>query len=78
MSNQICSNCGETGKTKTVVQGSFMIEVVLWCFGILPGVVYSLWRGTTRTKGCGSCGSSLMVSVDSPMGKKLLQDLNGV
>ena len=47
-------------------------EIVLWCLLILPGLIYSLWRVTTRSDVCRACGSSELVPATSPVGKKLL------
>ena len=74
MSGSICSNCGTVGTPKSVTRGSILIEIVLWLCFIIPGVIYSIWRLTTRAKACRSCGSTNMVPLDSPMGKKLQRD----
>lgn len=71
MSQLICSNCGTIGSPKTVTKGSILIEIVLWICFIVPGLIYSIWRLTTRTKACRSCGADNMVPLTSPMGKKL-------
>jgi hypothetical protein len=64
--DRYCTVCGHTGKPKTVTRGSFLIEVVLWLALIVPGVIYSLWRLTTRHKACERCGSTHIVPTDSP------------
>ena len=56
----ICSNCDYVGKPKTITKGSLVIEVILWLLIIVPGVLYSLWRHWSRTKGCSNCGSELI------------------
>lgn len=76
MSNQICSKCGTVGKPKTITKGSILIEVVLWICIILPGVIYSIWRLSTRHKACAACGSSSMVPLNSPIGRKLKGELS--
>ena len=75
MSQIICSNCGTIGTPKTITKGSIMIEIVLWIFSIVPGIIYSIWRLTTRAKACRSCGAENMLPLNSPMGKKLKNDL---
>lgn len=67
----ICSNCGTIGKPKTIVKGTFLIEVVLWLFLIVPGIIYTLWRVSTKYKGCSTCDSKNIVPLDSPRGKEL-------
>ena len=72
----ICTSCGSTAPSKTVTRGSFLIEVILWLCFIIPGVLYSLWRLTTRSQACSACGATSLVPADSPMGRKLAKDLN--
>ncbi len=68
-----CTNCGNKGKPKTKTRGSIFIEIILWLALIVPGVIYSIWRLTTRYKACPTCGASNMVPLDSPVAKKMLQ-----
>lgn len=72
MKDLICSRCGTRGQTKTVTRGSFFIELILWLCFLIPGLIYSIWRLTTRHEACRSCGSIEMVPVNSPGGKALL------
>lgn len=69
--SKICSTCGTIGNPKTFTKGSFLIEIILWCAFLVPGIVYSVWRLTTRTGVCPSCGSENMIPLNSPRGKKL-------
>lgn len=71
----ICTACGTAGKTRSVTRGSLLIELILWICFILPGLIYSIWRLTTRATACGACGSTALVPVDSPAGKRLAQQL---
>ena len=75
MSQLICLNCGTVGAPKTVTKGSFLVEIILWLFFIIPGIIYSIWRLTTRAKACCSCGAENMVPLNSPIGKKLQNTL---
>ena len=74
MSQLICPNCGTVGTPKTVTKGSILIELVLWICFIVPGIIYSIWRLTTRAQACRSCGAGNMVALNSPVGKKLQKD----
>lgn len=67
----ICARCGTRGPGKRVTKGSFLIELFLWLCLIVPGLVYSLWRLTTKHTACRKCGSTELVPVDTPMGRKL-------
>ena len=71
----ICSNCGFKGKPRTDVKGSFLVELALWFFFILPGVIYTLWRITNRYKVCPKCRKPNIISLDSPIGQKLAHEL---
>lgn len=66
-----CNNCGFTGRRKTETKGSILIEIVLWLCLIVPGVIYSIWRMTTRCKVCPKCENRLMIPTNSPKYKEL-------
>ena len=61
-----CMVCGTEAKPRSRTRGSFLIELVLWLMFIVPGLLYSLWRLSTREKVCPACGSPNMVPLDSP------------
>lgn len=69
----ICTQCHSIGTPKTIARGSFWIEVVLWLLFLVPGLIYSIWRLTTKRKACQYCGASSLVPLSSPMGQKLRQ-----
>ena len=71
----ICSNCGHQGKPKRVTKGSFVIEVFLWLLLIVPGLIYSIWRLTTRHEACPKCGTPNMIPIDTPRGRQLAEEL---
>jgi hypothetical protein len=70
----ICSACGHIGSSKTAVKGSILIEIVLWLCFIIPGIIYSLWRSSSRHKTCPKCGGTNLIPLDSPVGLKILSD----
>lgn len=70
----ICSACGHIGSSKTAVKGNILIELILWLCFIIPGIIYSLWRSSSRYKKCTVCGSTNLIPLDSPNGMKLLAD----
>jgi hypothetical protein len=72
---QICPNCGYQGAPRSITKGSFLIELFLWLCFIIPGLLYSLWRVSSRTTGCPSCGASNMIPLSSPRGRQLQADL---
>lgn len=71
MKELICTNCGVVGTPKNRVKGSFLVEVALWFFFIVPGIIYSIWRLSSKAKVCRSCGAENMVPTDSPTGRDL-------
>lgn len=70
----ICANCGHVSKPKTITRGSFVIEIILWLTFLIPGLIYSIWRLTTRYKACPQCFAPYMVPLNSPRGRKLVEE----
>ena len=62
-----CKTCGHTGKTESYTPGNFFIELVLWLCLIVPGLIYSIWRLSGRTRKCEKCGGKELVPTDSPV-----------
>lgn len=73
MAKVICTMCGSTGNVKRVTNGSLLIELVLWLCFFVPGLIYSIWRMTTRHNACAFCGSKAVVPLDSPVGARLMK-----
>jgi hypothetical protein len=70
----ICKTCGHVGFPKTITKGSFFMEVILWLFFLLPGLIYSIWRLTSKEDVCPKCKNATMIPVDTPIGEKLLKE----
>lgn len=63
-----CKNCGYTGSPQFYTPGGCLIELALWCFFLVPGIIYTLWRWsrTSRSK-CPNCGQiNTMIPLNSP------------
>lgn len=73
---EICSNCGFTGTAKKVTKGSTLMELILWLCFIFPGLLYSMWRLSSKHMACAQCGSTHLIPLDSPRGKKLQQEFS--
>ena len=73
MSTQICTVCNNIGKPKKFTPGSIFIEIFLWLFFILPGLLYSIWRLSGRYEACGVCGAPGMIPANSPRGRQLMR-----
>ncbi len=85
----ICKKCGTVAKPNKTsgYKGTFVIELGIWIvmivlsmftFGvtILFAIGYSLWRLTGKKKiVCPECSSEDIVSVETPIGKKLFKDV---
>ena len=67
----ICTTCGaQTDIPQSKTRGSFVIEVVLWLAFVIPGLLYSLWRQSTRQKVCPTCGNATLIVTNTPDGRK--------
>ncbi|MBW7903001.1 MAG: hypothetical protein H3C26_16080 [Rhodocyclaceae bacterium] len=51
-----------------------LIELVLWLCVIVPGLVYSIWRLSSKYDACPSCGGTALIPEDSPLGKKFVAE----
>jgi len=50
-----CPNCKYEGPGKFITKGSFGVEVILWLFLIVPGLIYSIWRLSNKKWTCPQC-----------------------
>jgi len=71
-SARYCVTCGTVGKPKTHTRGAFLIEILLWFCFLLPGMLYTLWRLTTRAQVCRACGATTLLPLDSPKARAAL------
>lgn len=67
----LCTRCLSEGRPKRVTRGSLWIETILWLTFIVPGLIYSVWRLTTRHDACRACGSDELVPLNSPRARAL-------
>jgi hypothetical protein len=70
--SKFCPNCGKVGRPKTVTRGSCLIELLLWIFFIVPGIIYSVWRLSSRYQACRFCGYPNLAPIDSPAAQRAL------
>ncbi|MCB1590613.1 MAG: hypothetical protein KDI56_17000 [Xanthomonadales bacterium] len=75
MAKLICADCGSVGTPKIVTKGSLGVEIFLWLLLLVPGLLYSLWRMTTKHKACRACGQQTLLPLDSPRGRKLQAEM---
>lgn len=69
-----CTACGVEAPTASKTRGSMAIEIFLWLCFIFPGVIYSLWRMSSRSQVCSSCGSSHVIPPESPLAIRAKRD----
>ena len=68
----VCVHCGYKGSPKMKMKGSILIEAILWLCFVIPGLIYSVWRGHTKNPCCPECGAFEMIPATSPVAKKIL------
>jgi hypothetical protein len=73
----ICPHCGSRGRTATRTKGSTAVELVAWLCLIVPGLIYSLWRLSSRQQVCPVCREPGMIAVTTPRGAQLLRQFAG-
>lgn len=71
MGHVVCTSCGTVGRPRSHTPGSFRVEIALWLFFFIPGLIYSIWRLANRCGACSSCKQLTIIPVDSPVGRKL-------
>ena len=67
----VCSICSYKDKPITFRRGSGKLEIALWICGILPGLLYTLWRNYTAILVCPNCERASMISTKSSYGQRL-------
>ena len=68
----VCTRCGTVGWPKRHTPGTFAVELLLFLFFIIPGVIYGIWRLAARRDVCAACLSDAIVPVNSPIGQSIM------
>jgi uncharacterized membrane protein len=63
----VCRDCGYRGRAFKAYKGSILIEIILWCCFILPGIIYSIYRASSSQKVCRNCRHPAIIPADSPI-----------
>lgn len=71
----VCTVCGSQAVPKVGKPGNPLIGLVLWLCFVVPGLLFSLWRSSSKFLFCYSCGSKNVIPVDTPRGKQLVSGL---
>lgn len=61
-----CTNCGYEGEPKISTPGSCLMELILWLFFLVPGVIYSFWRLGNKKPVCPKCGWEYPIKTEDP------------
>jgi hypothetical protein len=69
----VCLRCHETDFPLRKTSGSIIIELALWLFFIIPGIIYSIWRGNSTKLVCRSCESDDLVPLNTVKGREILE-----
>lgn len=72
MAQLICTLCGYAGLPDKKTKGNGLIELILWLFFLIPGIIYSIWRRADKQDICPKCGSKTMIPLNTPMGQKMM------
>lgn len=67
----VCRNCGSTIAPRQVQPGSTALEILLWLFFLVPGLIYSIWRTSNKRTECPNCHAPNPVPLASPAGRAL-------
>lgn len=51
----ICMECGCQRDPIDAKRGLLIIELIMWCMFIVPGIIYSIWRRLRKHKVCPNC-----------------------
>jgi len=71
-----CPNCGFEGTPKKMTPGSIGVEIVLWLFLIVPGLIYSVWRVSNKKNVCPNCGNENLMPLSAKQGYLNLHQKN--
>ncbi len=70
----VCTQCGYVGKAEGAIKGSMLVEIFLWCLLIIPGLIYSAWRSSSRHTVCPKCKNPNLIPADSPRAQKIMNE----
>ena len=70
--DRVCTACHTVSKIQGRPRGSPLIEIILWLCFLLPGLLYTIWRGGRKVFPCPACGSDT-VPANTPAGRKIAE-----
>lgn len=69
-----CKTCGHVGIPARATKGHFAMELVLWLLVFIPGLIYSVWRLTTRHDVCRICRSPHLIPKETTAARQRSTD----
>jgi hypothetical protein len=60
-----------------MMRGSGWVNGVLFVTGFFPGVVYLVWRLTTKLDACPTCGHATLIPANAPLARAWLHQIVG-
>jgi len=70
----VCTACGyQTVRADRVMPGNGWLTATLLFFFVVPGIVYWVWRHTSKEDRCPLCGRASVIPAESPIGRSLIQ-----
>ena len=69
-----CPACGSSGFPVRRTRGTFATELLLWLVLLIPGLIYSIWRLSSRYDACPTCGQAGLIPLNSPRAIQLRGD----
>jgi hypothetical protein len=74
-----CQQCGSFSRYPArQIEGHLAVEIALWLFFLVPGLIYSIWRNASANEVCCVCGGRALIPAQSPQGIKLAEDWDGM
>ena len=52
------------------------MEIILWILFIIPGLIYSLWRLSSRGDVCSQCGQANLIPLNTPVARQFMAKHN--
>ena len=72
----VCTQCYHVGQPKNYTKGHIVLEIGLWLLLLPIGIIYSIWRLTSKYTGCECCGATSIIPHDSKAAQKFIEKIN--
>ena len=68
----LCMTCDYLGEPKAIAKGTMGVELIRWLCFVISGLIYSVWRLSSRHECCPSRSQTGLIPRMSPMAQKFL------